>query len=108
MDESRLFLVGDLPGFAPQIARLVSMMNYARWTTLRAADGLTASQLDYLHDAGSNSVGALLKHIAAVEVSYQAATFESRGLSAAEQREWGAALDLGEQARREIRGRELP
>jgi hypothetical protein len=29
MDERDLFLIGDIPGFTPQIGRLVSMMNYA-------------------------------------------------------------------------------
>ncbi len=107
MDSRRLFLIGDLPGLTPQISRLVSMMNYARWTTLAEVAGLTMEELDYLHDAESNSIGALLLHIAAIETSYQAATFESRGLSPAEMKEWGAALRLGPQARREIRGHDL-
>ena len=34
MNESRLFLIEDVPSFTPQISRLVSMMNYARYTTL--------------------------------------------------------------------------
>ena len=55
----------------------------------------------------SNSIGALLSHIAAAEVGYQAATFLGRGLDDEEKQEWGAALDLGESARREIRGHEL-
>ena len=89
------------------MGRLVSMMNYARWTTLAEVEGLGAEHLDYLHDAGSNTIGALLLHIAAVEVSYQAATFESRGLDGVETEEWGAALELGARARREIRGHTL-
>src|SRR2546428_523861 len=48
-----------------------------------------------------------LTHIAAAEVGYQAATFLGRGLDEEERQEWGAALDLGERARREIRGHEL-
>jgi hypothetical protein len=35
-----LFLIGDVPGFTPQIGRLVSMMNYARSTTIGAVAGL--------------------------------------------------------------------
>jgi hypothetical protein len=54
-----LFLIGDIPGFAPQIGRLVSMMNYARPTRLKAVTGLGVGELDYLHDAQSNSIGAL-------------------------------------------------
>ncbi len=107
MYEGRLFLIGDVPGFAPQIGRLVSMMNYARHTTLSAVEGLEAKHLDYLHDPQSNTIGALLSHIASVEVAYQAATFSSRDLDEEEMREWGTALGLGERARREIRGRDL-
>ena len=60
---------------------------------------------DYLHDPQSNTIGALLGHIAAVEVAYQVDTFEGRGLTPRERQEWGALLDLGERARREICGR---
>ena len=107
MNQQNLFLVGDIPGFAPQIARLVSMMNYVRSTTRKAVTGLGVEELDYLHDPQSNSIGALLLHIAAAEAGYQAATFDSRELSAEEKQQWGAALDLADRARHEIRGHEL-
>ena len=64
-------------------------------------------ELDYLHDPQSNSIGALLSHIAAAEVGYQAATFYACDLNEEERHEWGAALDLGERVRREIIGHEL-
>jgi len=107
MSDRDLFLIGDIPGFTPQIGRLVSMMNYARYTTLSAVADLKVDELDYLHDPQSNSIGALLAHIAAAEVGYQAATFHARDLNEEERHEWGAALDLGERARREINGHEL-
>ena len=106
MDPTR-FLIAEISGFTPQIGRLVSMMNYVRSTTLSAVAGLGVSELDYLHDPQSNSIGALLSHIAAAEVGYQAVTFLERGLDGEEKQEWGAALDLGERARGEIRGHEL-
>src|SRR5262245_21860741 len=83
------------------------MMNYARSTTLQAVTGLGVDEHDYLHDGQSNSIGALLLHIAAAEVGYQAATFEARDLNAEERQQWGAALDLGERAKNELRGYEL-
>ena len=104
MATKNLYLIADVDGYSPQIGRLVSMMNYARHTTLAEVEGLGVEELDYLHDPQSNSIGALLLHIAAVEASYQEATFGPGGA-------WGgmdtleAALDLGERARREIRGR---
>lgn len=105
MDTTSLFLITDVAGYTPQIGRLVSMMNYARWTTLAEVRGLGVEHLDYLHDARSNSIGALLLHIAAVEESYQAAAFGPGGFDADELGQLRAALDLGERARRVIKGR---
>jgi len=96
-----------LPGYAPTIGRLVAMLAYARNTTLAAVDGLTREQLDHLHDAGSNTIGALLAHIAAVERGYQVITFEEREPSPSENAAWSAALKLGDQGRRQLRGHEL-
>jgi uncharacterized damage-inducible protein DinB len=96
-----------LPGYTPTIGRLVAMLTYARDTTLAAVNGLTLGQLDHLHDARSNTIGALLAHIAAVERGYQVVTFEEREPSASETAAWSAALKLGDQGRREIRGHEL-
>lgn len=101
------FLIQDLPGFTPQIGRLVVMMDYARLTTLSAVQGLTTGQLDHLHDTRSNTIGALLGHIAAVEAAYQVDTFEGRNPDAEERKQWGTFLDLGKRARREIRGHPL-
>jgi uncharacterized damage-inducible protein DinB len=95
------------PGYTPTIGRLVAMLTYARETTLAAVNGLTQAQLDHLHDARSNSIGALLAHIATVERGYQVVTFDDREPSAPENTDWSAALKLGEQGRREIRGHEL-
>lgn len=107
MDSSRLLLIDEIEGFAPHVGRLVSMMNYARWTTMEAVEGLAPRELDHLQDAAANSIGALLLHVAAVEVAYQARTFDGRGLTRGEERRWGAALELGERGRREIRGHGL-
>ena len=107
MEARSPFVVGRQPGFAPEVGGLVVMLSYARRTTLKAVAGLSASQLDHLQDAESNSIGALLAHIAAIEVAYQCATFEQRRLSPAEQARWGAAMALGARGRDEIRGRPL-
>ena len=106
-DLQDLLLISDIPGFSPQIGRLVSMMNYARATTIKAVTGLGVHELDYLHDPDSNSIGALLLHVAAAEVGYQAATFDGRELNAQERERWGAVFSLGDRARNEIRGYEL-
>ncbi|MBB6672806.1 DUF664 domain-containing protein [Cohnella nanjingensis] len=103
----KLYLVTDIPGYAPQIGRLLSMMNYARYTTLSAVKGLGVEELDALTDPGSNSIGMLLLHFAAVEHAYQALTFEGRELNDQDAAEWGPALDLGEKGRASIHGHEL-
>jgi uncharacterized damage-inducible protein DinB len=105
--DPNLFLIGELPGFTPQIGRLVSMLNYVRSTTIAAVADLDVDALDYLHDARSNSIGALLLHVAAAEAGYQAVTFYARDLNEDEREEWGVALALGEKARADIRGHEL-
>src|SRR5262245_38417860 len=99
--------IEPIPGYTPLIGRLVCMLTYARSTTLAAVQGLTVEQLDHLQDAESNSIGALLAHIAAEERSYQVMTFEDRALSAEETSRWSVALKLGSDARSVLRGRPL-
>jgi uncharacterized damage-inducible protein DinB len=107
MNQDNLYLIKDIPGYAPQISRLMSMMNYARHTTLTCVEGLTIEQLDFTFDDSSNSFGALLLHFAAVEYAYQLETIENRDLNEHEMERWGAALDLGDRGRREIKGNSL-
>lgn len=99
--------IEPLPGYTPAIGRLVGMLAWSRRTLLDAVEGLTRAELDHLHDARSNSIGALLAHAAAVERWHQILTFEERQPTAEEQGPLLAALDLGEAGRRQLRGREL-
>lgn len=103
----RLFVIEPPAGYAPLVGRLVSMLEFVRTTTFMSAKGLTTPQLDYLHDAESNSIGALILHAGAVELSYTVSTLEDREMNAEEKRDWGAALSLGEKARTAIRGQDL-
>jgi hypothetical protein len=89
---SRTYRLEPLPGYAPTIGRLVGILGYARQTTLAAVDRLTMAQLDHLHDSSSNSIGALLAHMAVVERGYQIPTFEERRPTASEQAGWEPAL----------------
>jgi uncharacterized damage-inducible protein DinB len=79
------------------------MLTYARSTTLAAVEGITMAELDHLHDAESNSIGALLAHVAAVEASYQVLTFEDRLMSQEENEKFAVALKLGPSARESLR-----
>jgi uncharacterized damage-inducible protein DinB len=96
--------IEPITGYSPTIGRLVGMLTYARSTTLAAVDGLTLAELDQLHDAASNSIGALLAHMTAVERSYQVLTFEERLLSPHENELWSTALELGASGQRSLRG----
>jgi uncharacterized damage-inducible protein DinB len=96
--------IEPIAGYTPTIGRLVGMLTYARSTTFAAVEGLTTEELDHLHDAGSNSIGALLSHITVVERSYQILTFEDRLLSPQENEQWSASLKLGADGRRSLRG----
>jgi uncharacterized damage-inducible protein DinB len=96
-----------LPGYAPTIGRLVGILLYARQTTLAAVAGLSIAQLDHLQDHASNSIGALLAHIAVVERAYHLLTFEERAPSPQEQAAWEPALTLGAEGRRLLRGKPL-
>ena len=99
--------IEPIPGYTPTIGRLVGMLTYARSTTVGAVEGLALAELDHLHDAQSNSIGALLSHIVVVERAYQVMTFEERPLSAEENARWAIALQLGAEGRRALRGRSL-
>lgn len=99
--------IAPIPGYTPTIGRLVGMLSYSRETLLAAVDGLSRDELDHLHDAASNSIGALLAHVGAVERWYQILTFEGREPSAGDLKPWLPALDLGDEGRRQLRGREL-
>ncbi|MDQ0195562.1 DinB family protein [Paenibacillus wynnii] len=103
----KIYLITDIPGYTPQISRLISMMNYARYTTIESTKDLTIDQLDFLLDPQCNSIGSLLLHFAAVEYAYQIQTFERRELSEDELLEWGPALKLGDEGREIIKGNDL-
>ncbi|MEQ1887459.1 MAG: DinB family protein [Bryobacteraceae bacterium] len=95
------------PGYAPEVGRLVCAMERVRARTLEAVAGLTMAQLDHLHDATSNSIGALLTHMAAIETLHGIGSFEDRMPTQEEFGRWGAAFALGDAARATIKGKPL-
>jgi uncharacterized damage-inducible protein DinB len=102
--EQNQFKIIPIGDYSPQIGHLVSMMNYARYTTLNDVKGLTEKALDYLPYSEANSIGALLLHMAAVEIGFQIEIFDGRKPNEQEVSEWGAAYSLGEQGRKAIKG----
>lgn len=107
VDES-LFVIGPIDGYSPLVGTLVSMLNYNRSTVIKTVNTLLPDQLDYLHDPKANTIGALIMHLGATEKYYQANTFEGRQeYSAAEKKMWGAAMELGDDGRKHIKGHDV-
>ncbi len=104
-------VLGPVPGYSPQVGTLVSELTWMRGAVLRSARGLTPSQLDFLLDNKANRIGALLLHLAATEKLYQLNTFENVALQDLEKgsafKEWTTAMELGEPARKTIKGHGL-
>jgi uncharacterized damage-inducible protein DinB len=101
------YRIKHMKGYDEKIGNLVSMLEHARSVTLKDVAGLTQKELDFLPDENSNSIGALLKHIAFVEYVHQIITFENRDLNEKELSKWAAAYELGEKARNEINNHPL-
>lgn len=79
-------------------------MAYTRFGTETLVQTLSQNQLDYVHDHQSNSIGALLMHMAAIETQQQVWSFENRPLNRLELDQWEDALRLGERARQTFAG----
>jgi hypothetical protein len=106
--EESIHIIGPKEGFSPQVGTLVSMMNWMRMVVLRSVENMPTGHLDYLHDPKSNTIGAMLLHLAATEAFYQANTFAGRpNYNEKEKAKWGAAMGLGEQGRKQIKGNNL-
>ncbi|MBU9674736.1 DinB family protein [Planococcus sp. CP5-4] len=101
------YRIKEQPGYSPKIGELVSMLEYTRAVTLVDLEGLSTEELDYLADGHSNSIGALLMHMAAIEFVHQVIAFENRDLTEQELEQWIVPLELGDKARSEIRGHPL-
>ena len=109
-EESDVNIIGPKKGYSPQIGTLVSMMTWMRSTMLMSVKGMSQKDLDYLFDANSNTIGSLLMHLAATDRIYQINTFEGNSLKelpASYKEKWGMAMELGEPARKAIKGHDL-
>jgi uncharacterized damage-inducible protein DinB len=109
-EETDVNIIGPKKGYSPQIGTLVSMMTWMRKVMLMSVKGMSQKDLDYLFDANSNTIGSLLMHLAATDRIYQINTFEGNNLKelpASYKEKWGVAMELGEPARKQIKGHDL-
>src|SRR5687767_4950217 len=84
-----VFVIGPMEGYSTQIGTLVSMLNYNRHTILNMVKSMSMKELDYLHDANANTIGALLLHLGATEKFYQINTFEGDRITTMKKRKYG-------------------
>jgi uncharacterized damage-inducible protein DinB len=106
--DTSLFVIGPTEGYSTQIGTLVSMLNYNRSTIINMVKSMSMKDLDHLHDANSNTIGALILHLGATEKFYQINTFEGRqDYNDEETKIWGSAMSLGDEARQNIKGKDL-
>ena len=84
------------------------MLNWIRESVIRNVEGLTQADLDFLMDPKANTIGALLSHLAATDTIYQDLTFyKLKEFSDDNKKKWGVAMELGDEARKQIKGNNL-
>ncbi|HZW90229.1 MAG TPA: DinB family protein, partial [Myxococcaceae bacterium] len=109
-DGSRPSVLGPREGYTVMVGTLVSMLTWMRNVVLRTVKDLSTEQLDFLLDSKANSIGALLLHLAATETYYALHTFDGLAWDSwpeSVKRTWDVPSNLGERARKEIRGKPL-
>ncbi|MFW0782453.1 mycothiol transferase [Rossellomorea marisflavi] len=90
----RRYIIETVEPFESEVGRLVSMLEYTRYTTLREVEGLTVKQLDTKVEGCDNTIGMLLLHMASVEEAFQIMTFGDRDLTDEEWSRLESGLDL--------------
>jgi hypothetical protein len=97
--------IGPMAGYTPQIGTLISMLDWISDSVIRVTKKLSVAELDRLHDKDSNSIGALMLHVAATEVVYQDMTFYNLSSFSKENNDkWNVAMELGPDAQTKIKG----
>ena len=94
-------------GYTNDIGNMVSMLDNLKSRVERIVSNLNQKETDFLLDDNANRIGAIIYHLAATEAYYQAYTFENRGFNKEEREKWDVALNLGEVARRELKGKPI-
>jgi hypothetical protein len=108
--DDRINVIGPKTGYTPHIGALVSMLTWNQRTIPSTVRGLTQAQLDKLFDAKSNTIGALLLHLAATETYYGLHTFQGMPWGSwpdEVKKVWDPAMELDDAGRTAIKGHEL-
>ncbi|WP_255452274.1 DinB family protein [Sporosarcina sp. ANT_H38] len=102
-----MFIIDQKDELSLEFSKLVSMMNYTRFTTILEVENLTVEELDFLYDEESNSIGMLLAHMISVEKAYKILTFENREITDEDVSLLNPGLELGCNARDQIKGNSI-
>ena len=105
-----IYMIGPQEGFAPQIGALLSTMTMMRTWVVQGVKDLTTEQLDFQIDDKSNSIGAMLLHLAATERYYQLNTFNEMEWGSWDdeiKKEWDIPMGMGAEGREKIKGNEI-
>ena len=89
---------------------VLSSMNMMRTWVVGGVKDLTVEQLDFQIDDQSNSIGAMLLHLAATERYYQLNTFDGMEWGTWDddiKAEWDVPMSLGPEARAQIKGHDI-
>ncbi|WP_276391238.1 DinB family protein [Eudoraea chungangensis] len=110
LQEDSLYMIGPKKGYTPEIGTLLSTMEMMRHWLISSVKDLTVKELDFQLDDTSNSIGAMLLHLAATEKYYQLNTFDELSWgswSDTIKEEWDIPMNLGENAREIIKGKPI-
>ena len=108
--EDSMYLIGPQKGYTPHVGTLLSTMTMMRAWVVRQVEDLTVEQLDFQVDDQSNSIGAMLLHLAATERYYQLNTFDEMDWGTWSQDikdVWDVPMRLGSNARDKIKGNSI-
>jgi Protein of unknown function (DUF664) len=108
--DEHAWIVGPKAGYTPEIGTLVSMLAFTRMQVLHNTRGMSQHDLDFLLDNKANTIGALLLHLAATETYYGMNTFGGMkwdSWSDEIKKKWDVPMNLGEPARKAIKGNSL-
>ena len=108
--DDNAWIIGPKPGYSPEIGTLVSMLGFTRMQVLHNTKGMSQQDLDFLIDPKANTIGALLLHLAATDAYYHLNAFQGIAwgkFPEAAKQNWDVAMNLGEPARKAIKGNSL-
>lgn len=108
--EDNIYIIGPKEGFTPQVGTLLSTMTMMRKWVIGSVKNLSQKELDFQIDDKSNSIGAMLLHLASTERYYQLNTFEGMEWGTWGEdikKKWDVGMSLGEKGREQIKGHNI-